>query len=644
MFSFKSPKKIPVTLPPYGKTIKFIKAGIGTDWSHDFYDIKKLHEEGKRGAGVKIAVLDTGVDLSHGCFKKAVEEGRLKAFDTRRGQNDPNDGNGHGCVTPDTLIHTTLCGMNRIETFFDRVSNLDKITTENELVQGSITYEPKTSLYTTSWNGKEFIKDQVTHVHKFPYEGELVVVKTKDTTLRLTPWHPVYTVSSTRGKEMTVVKKRADELSIEDKILCANSTDINETNYRYVNGYLLNEDLAYFAGLIFSDGHLTKKDYRVDFTNNNPILVENFKILSKKIFNKETGKEQGTTTPLYLKDAWTTLVELGIPVGNKSKTVTLPEIITKSPLSVITSFYSGVIDGDGNISEDRVRVISASEDFCKATIDLMQILGYNASYSVNSTKGFKNDSESICYAIRMPNLNYIGFKRASVKDNIRRSRSILSISSEEYKGNLYDLTIKDSHNYVSTSGLIVSNTWCVSRYIGSGVDVLGFAPDCTVHSYKVLDENGSGNLSDVLNGVKAAMKDKCHIISTSLGWSGRSRAFNDIANQAFDQGILWVSASGNDGRNEDIDYPALYNKVISIGSHDENRLRSYFSDFGEDLDIYSSGEKVLGAYTKNREAVLQGTSMATPSLGALVATVYFDIIGKYGKIDREVLKNLVTCR
>lgn len=187
-------------------------------------------------------------------------------------------------------------------------------------------------------------------------------------------------------------------------------------------------------------------------------------------------------------------------------------------------------------------------------------------------------------------------------------------------------------------------TWCASRFISNGDSVLGFAPDCTLTSYKVLNDNGSGSLSDVVRGLEMAVKDGAQIISTSLGWPGPDvQSIHDMAKEIQKLGIIWVSAAGNDGTREDIDYPAIYDEIISAGSHDKDRTRSFFSDFGVDLDLYSSGNEVLGAYTGNREAYLRGTSMATPSLGALIATIYDDLIKHYGGINREVLKTIATC-
>lgn len=653
---------IGVTIPPFKKINRLIRSGVNTDWSHDYYDIKGIHNLGKRGAGIKVAVLDTGVDLEHSSFQKAISESRLKSVDGRIGKNDPVDRvSGHGCVTPNTLLHTTLCGMNTIEEFFDRVKNFkEKIVVNDELIKGSISLEPKKDIFTTSWDGKSFTKSRITHVHKFPYEGNLIVIKTREGELKLTPWHPLYILKRSNNKgEMKVVKKRADEVIKDDKILCASSTDINSNNYRNVNGFILDENMAYYAGLILSDGHIVYNNigkYEIRFSNNEDSLIDEFERLSKLIFNKDVGKghikDNQKESVIYSKEAVETLIELGVPSENKSKTVTLPELITKSPKSVILSFLAGVIDGDGSVNkkDGRVRIVSASEEFCIGVVNLMRIIGYRASYSVNSRKGFMDSNkESITYAIRIPRLDYplVGYKKdyKKITKPVRKSSGIVSISSEEYVGYLYDLTVKDNHNYVSTNGYIVSNTWCVSRYISDDSTVLGFAPDCELLSIKVLDDDGTGSISDIINGLKIAVDNHVDIISTSIGWASKvySSELDKVVKDIEDKSIVWVSAAGNDGKHEDIDYPAFYDYVISVGSHDSDGRRSRFSDFGIDLDLYSSGNNVLGAYLNDKEAYLAGTSMATPSLGALIAILYDDLIGKYGKINRESLKKVATC-
>lgn len=187
-------------------------------------------------------------------------------------------------------------------------------------------------------------------------------------------------------------------------------------------------------------------------------------------------------------------------------------------------------------------------------------------------------------------------------------------------------------------------TWCVSRFISDGKDVLGFAPESTVISIKVLGDNGGGSLTDVMRGIELALEQNVDYISTSLGWGVNVPNFKGLTKKVSESGVLWFSASGNDGTEEDIDFPAKYERVISIGSHNKERRRSSFSDFGVDLDFYSSGQNVLGAYLNNKEAYLSGTSMATPSFAALLSTVHHDIKEKYGKVDKSIIEKLVRCQ
>ena len=163
-------------------------------------------------------------------------------------------------------------------------------------------------------------------------------------------------------------------------------------------------------------------------------------------------------------------------------------------------------------------------------------------------------------------------------------------------------------------------------------------------SIKVLGSNGGGVLSDIYRGVDLALAQGADIISTSLGWGSEWPHFAGVVQRVKAAGVLFLSAAGNDGTHNGIDYPALYDDVISVGSHDKNLKRSIFSDWGPDLDIYGSGEGVKGAWLGNKEAILQGTSMAAPSEAGIIAMFKNKIQAKYPIIHRETLKTIATCQ
>jgi subtilisin family serine protease len=187
-------------------------------------------------------------------------------------------------------------------------------------------------------------------------------------------------------------------------------------------------------------------------------------------------------------------------------------------------------------------------------------------------------------------------------------------------------------------------SWCVSRYIADDPQLIGFSPDVDMISIKVLGDGGSGKLSDVIRGFELAIAEDVDIISTSLGWTGRYTPFDAVVKKANDKGILMVSAAGNDGKLEDIDYPGLYADIFAIGSHGKTGVKSSFSDWGVDLDLYGSGESVKGAWRDSKITLSRGTSMATPSVGALIALLLQRLKEEYGTIDRQLLKQLAKCQ
>ncbi|WP_084179236.1 S8 family serine peptidase [Virgibacillus alimentarius] len=94
------------------------------------------------------------------------------------------------------------------------------------------------------------------------------------------------------------------------------------------------------------------------------------------------------------------------------------------------------------------------------------------------------------------------------------------------------------------------------------------------HHGNVLNQMGSGSLSDITAGVDWCIENKCkydiHILSLSLG----SAASEDegpmvqAVNQAWAEGIIVCAAAGNDGPNEEnISSPGICQKIITVGQH-----------------------------------------------------------------------------
>ena len=146
---------------------------------------------------------------------------------------------------------------------------------------------------------------------------------------------------------------------------------------------------------------------------------------------------------------------------------------------------------------------------------------------------------------------------------------------------------------------------------------------------KVLDADGYGNTSDIVDGVNWARTNGANVISMSLGGGGFSSSFNSAITTAYNAGVFVVAAAGNDNNNS-LSYPALYTNCFSVGALSPcNQRKSpsscdgetwWGSNYGTGLDIMAPGVKlrsaaVVSTYVND----MNGTSGATPHVAGVAA-------------------------
>ena len=172
----------------------------------------------------------------------------------------------------------------------------------------------------------------------------------------------------------------------------------------------LNEDMAYLLGFFIAEGWITKeksrKDtYRIGFSCNSretiekiaDILMANFNYvpcIKEKIYVSH-GKyvisaHRQYTTRTCRKNVVDFLREnFGIE-GAKAATKTIPQQIFNSPESVVFSFVSGLVDGDGSIHKERcvIHYGSTSECLIDKLLVLLQHYGmFGAKYKNKDKRG-----------------------------------------------------------------------------------------------------------------------------------------------------------------------------------------------------------------------------------------------------------------
>ncbi|MBE6930377.1 MAG: hypothetical protein E7463_08860 [Ruminococcaceae bacterium] len=185
------------------------------------------------------------------------------------------------------------------------------------------------------------------------------------------------------------------------------------------------------------------------------------------------------------------------------------------------------------------------------------------------------------------------------------------------------------HNYTAedadTEDRINHGTAVASVIVGcesAGVQGLA-ADDCLIVPLVVADEGDSSISPQTL---AQAIRDSvdiygADIINASLGIRRDVPELADAVAYAEKKGVLVIAAVGNSDDSESLYYPAAYETVISVGSHDETMRVSRFSQKNGTADLLAPGEDIRLASRDGRVYGARGTSYATGYVSAAAAKI-----------------------
>lgn len=160
---------------------------------------------------------------------------------------------------------------------------------------------------------------------------------------------------------------------------------------------------------------------------------------------------------------------------------------------------------------------------------------------------------------------------------------------------------------------------------GHGTHVSGTIVDCTpglkvnILPVKTLDYDGRGTGLNLANGIDYCVNMGVEVINLSISLNSHWSYMHDVIENAIWYDVSVVIAAGNENNNTYYECPSDMYEPIIVSSIDSYGYKSYFSNYGDTIDVAAPGEDIYSAYPGGGYAYLSGTSMATPHVSAVCA-------------------------
>ena len=298
------------------------------------------------------------------------------------------------------------------------------------------------------------------------------------------------------------------------------------------------------------------------------------------------------------------------------------------------------INSQGGVIKRRYRIINAiSADVPQESMDIIA-KSPNVEYIEIDEKVFAHAQIGTCQPVQVLKqtipwgIERIGSRLVNAVGNTGKGIKIgildtgIDYNHEDLKSNY-----RGGYNFVGNNSNAIDDNGHGTHVAGivaaedNDIGVVGVAPGAYLYSVKVLAFDSTGSTSDIVSGLEWSIDNGMQIINMSLGSEDDSMSVSRAINNTYNAGILIVAAAGNSGnavgKGENIDFPAKYNSVISVGATDKNDKRANFSSTGPTLEISAPGVGILSTLNggRNRYGTLSGTSMSCPHVTGVAALI-----------------------
>jgi subtilisin family serine protease len=150
--------------------------------------------------------------------------------------------------------------------------------------------------------------------------------------------------------------------------------------------------------------------------------------------------------------------------------------------------------------------------------------------------------------------------------------------------------------------------------------VRAIAPDCRLHSVRVLGAGNTGAGELILAGLRHAIEAGHRVINLSLSTTKRRFAeeLHELADDAYFRRTVIVASA----HNLPVDsYPWRFSSVISVGSHERPDPLAWYANPDPPVELFARGVDVDVAWLGGRTLRCTGNSFAAPHVAGIAALI-----------------------
>ncbi len=144
------------------------------------------------------------------------------------------------------------------------------------------------------------------------------------------------------------------------------------------------------------------------------------------------------------------------------------------------------------------------------------------------------------------------------------------------------------------------------------------APECRLHSIRVLGEGLTGKGFVFAAGLESAIERRMRVVNLSLSTSREDYfgLFHELADRAYFAGVMLVCAVNNVPAPS---YPSQYASVFSVAAHDRSDPFGFDYNPEPPVELGAPGIDVTVAWLGGGTIVTTGNSFAAPHISGLIA-------------------------